>query len=79
MAEALADADLDEPIKSFTSFTFSVIETGQMHLMASAFAFGQEEVIPDMFLEIINRADTNNARYDRLVHYLKRHIEPRWG
>ena len=75
VANALADLDIPAPIKSFTSFTFSVIETGQMHLIASAFAFGREEVIPDMFLEILNGADADNVRYDRLVHYLKRHIE----
>ena len=75
VVDALADSDIGAPIKSFTAFTFSVIETGQMHLIASAFAFGREEVIPDMFLEILKTADVDNVRYDRLVHYLKRHIE----
>ena len=75
VADALADSDIAAPIKSFTAFTFSVIATGKIHLIASAFAFGREEVIPEMFLEILKRADADNVRYDRLVHYLKRHIE----
>ena len=73
--EALTDADLNEPIRSFVAFTFSVIETRKMHLIASAFTFGREEVIPDMFLEILKHSDADNVRYDKLVYYLKRHVE----
>lgn len=73
--KALTDADLNEPIRSFVAFTFSVIETRKMHLIASAFTFGREEVIPDMFLEILKHSDADNVRYDKLVYYLKRHVE----
>ena len=61
-------------VKEFLTFTFEVISGGKAHEIASAFTFGREDVIPDMFLAIINRSE-NQHRFPKLDYYLKRHIE----
>ena len=43
--------------------------------MAAAFTFGREDVIPDMFFQIINQSKTNQDTYSKLTYYLNRHIE----
>ncbi len=61
-------------IKDFVNFTFQVIESGETHRIASAFTYGREDVIPDMFLEIINGKEHPGAS-TKLEYYLRRHIE----
>ena len=64
-------------IKAFLDFTFSVISEGKPHCIAAAFTFGREDVIPDMFLEIIQQSKTGpgSGPYSKLLYYLNRHIE----
>jgi hypothetical protein len=66
-----------EPItQNFLNFTFETIDGGKAHEIAAAFAFGREELIPDMFLGIIEKAEMNEAvSYSKLTYYLQRHIE----
>ncbi|XMO87276.1 DUF3050 domain-containing protein [Algibacter sp. AS12] len=59
----------------FISFTFSIIASNEAHKIASAFTFGREDLIPNMFFQIINQSQTNKNSYSKLTYYLKRHIE----
>ena len=72
----LKNSDLPKEIKSFLNFTFKTIQGGKAHEIAAAFTFGREEVIPDMFLEIIQNTEKNqNVHLKKINFYLQRHIE----
>ncbi|WP_316789008.1 DUF3050 domain-containing protein [Pedobacter frigoris] len=62
--------------QSFVDFTFETIYSNQAHLQASTFTFGREDLIPNMFLTIVN--DLNQKFPDQISlfkYYLDRHIE----
>lgn len=61
-------------VKEFIEFTFEIIATSQPHLIAAVFTFGREDLIPDMFMEIVQETK-DEAAYSKLVYYLNRHIE----
>ena len=67
--------NLSENIAEFINFTFSIIESNKPHEIASAFTFGREDIIPDMFLSIIKENGAQQETTRKLKYYLDRHIE----
>ncbi|MEP5255572.1 MAG: DUF3050 domain-containing protein [Winogradskyella arenosi] len=75
VAQASQITALPEATATFVNYTFQVIATQASHKIAAAFTFGREDVIPDMFFQIINQSKTSDNTYSKLTYYLKRHIE----
>lgn len=73
---ALDFVGIDVSVKCFVRNTFSIINSGKTHAIAAAFTFGREDLIPDMFRNLI--ADLNKrfpGKLDTFIYYLDRHVQ----
>lgn len=73
--EALKNEIIPRSVANFVHFTMELALKGQTHEVASAFFYGREDLIPDMFESLIHSLHKEGTQYDRLNYYLKRHIE----
>lgn len=71
---ALGEASVPAPAAEFVSTTWSLALRAPIHCQAAAFAFGREDLIPEMFERVIAVRDEGHA-LDTFVDYLARHIE----
>jgi hypothetical protein len=65
---------VNDGVDAFLNTTFDVIDSNETHKIASAFTFGREDLIPDMFTAIVDEYNTEN-NLNKFVYYLERHIE----
>lgn len=73
---ALAAAQAPAAVQEFVQHTFAVIAGGQPHAVAAAFTFGREDVIPDMFRNLVRDLGVRfPGQLDTFIYYLNRHIE----
>ncbi len=73
---ALTEADLPESVRAFVEHTFTVATTGEVHEVAAAFTYGREDLIPDLFGELVAQLESEFPdRMATLRYYLDRHIE----
>ena len=73
---ALAQSAIPAPAQAFLRSTFQVIATGELHLIAAAFTFGREDLIPDLFTDFLRDQDAQlSGRLSLFRWYLDRHIE----
>lgn len=71
-----SDTDvLPDYVKAFLAFTFGTISSNKTHVIAAVFTFGREDLIPDMFIEMVKNLAPNEGQLDHLIYYLERHIE----
>lgn len=74
--EALNEVDINPETRNFVNFTFSILQTNSIHQIASVFTFGREDLIPEMFIEILKEMQAKGqANISKLLYYLERHIE----
>lgn len=62
--------------QQFVNFTFTRIQEGKSHVLAAIFTFGREDLIPGMFMSLVN--DIHKSFPDtvsKFKYYLERHIE----
>jgi hypothetical protein len=73
---AYSSSETPKEAIDFVDFTFKVIESGKDYLQSAVFTFGREDLIPGMFISIINEMhkkfpdDISIFKY-----YIERHIE----
>ena len=74
--ETLQLVDVNQETRDFVNFTFSVIQSKSIHRIASVFTFGREDLIPDMFIQILREMKSKGqTNISKLLYYLERHIE----
>jgi pyrroloquinoline quinone (PQQ) biosynthesis protein C len=71
---ALVEASVPAPAAAFVALTWDIIATAPVHCQAAAFAFGREDLIPDMFQQVVT-VNESVGGLDTFVDYLARHIE----
>lgn len=59
----------------FMRKTFSFIGTGEAHIIAGAFCFGRETIIPQMFIKLAEQLSISKIDCPKFHYYLQRHIE----
>jgi hypothetical protein len=60
---------------SFMRKTFNFINSGEPHIIAAAFCFGRETIIPRMFTRLAQQLDITKADCPKFHYYLERHIQ----
>lgn len=58
----------------FMQQTFDFIDSGEPHVIAAAFCFGRETVIPQMFTSLANSLNITKLECPKFHYYLERHI-----
>lgn len=76
VSRALVAAGAPEEARVFVESTFSAIGQQKPHIVAAAFTFGREDVIPDMFRSIVRDLNQRFAgQLGKFLYYLERHID----
>lgn len=74
--EAINGSPIHPNIKLFLNFTFDVAFHAPTHVKAAVFTFGREDLIPDMFLEILKTVYRDYPeKVSIFKYYIERHIE----
>jgi len=64
-----------EAVRKFLDFTFDTIFSGEVSRIAAVFTFGREDLIPDLFLPIVQKLSKEKPGFETFRYYLERHIE----
>ncbi|MEH2708487.1 DUF3050 domain-containing protein [Bradyrhizobium elkanii] len=75
VGEAISSCGAPVGARAFVDKTFELIASGKTHVIASAFTFGREEPIPDMFRTLVGSLQKQHGdRLKTFITYLDRHI-----
>lgn len=74
VAPALKRAGVPAPSTEFVTTTWEFIEHAPVHCQAAAFAFGREDLIPEMFDQVA-ALNSGSGQLSHFVDYLRRHIQ----
>jgi hypothetical protein len=73
---ALTESHVPPAVTAFVSNTLELATTGATHEIAAGFALGREDVIPAMFVQLLEQlASRDPVGFGRLHYYLSRHVE----
>lgn len=69
-------AGTPQAAQDFVNFTFETILSGKTHLQSATFTYGREDLIPSMFLAMVEDIDKfDQGKISIFKYYLERHIE----
>lgn len=74
VGEAAKKAGIPQASADFMAVTWQIIDEAPVHCQAAAFAFGREDLIPEMFEQVVRIPD-EEGRLSVFKDYLARHIE----
>jgi len=72
--QAISDVNVPARAAEFVRLTWNFIQNAPVHAQAAAFAFGREDLIPDMFQQVVG-VNESVGGLDTFVDYLARHIQ----
>jgi hypothetical protein len=72
--DAVREAGVPQGAADFVRTTWEIIDGAPVHCKAAAFAFGREDLIPEMFAQVVKIPDPE-GRLTLFKDYLVRHIE----
>lgn len=72
---AMENMSVPAPSLRFMTRTFEFLDTGEPHVVAAAFCFGRENIIPHMFQRIADQLDISRVTAPKFHYYLERHIQ----
>lgn len=75
LSENINGIDIPQESLEFVRSTFDCLSTNKISNIAAIFTYGRENTIPDMFIKILNKIDSNNLSFSNLRLYINRHIE----
>lgn len=68
--------DASDATRTFVETTFRIIYSGNLAATAAAFTFGREDIIPDIFRNLVRDLNTQRAgEFSKFIWYLERHIQ----
>lgn len=76
VSPAMQTANVPIAAQRFVEQTFAVIETGDLCAIAATFLYGREDLLPDLFQQIVDQLNSDTGgELDEFQYYLHRHIE----
>jgi hypothetical protein len=73
---AFRTGEIPTAAQEFVEFTFQMIRQNKPHVLSAIFTFGREDLIPGMFLSIIQEIHKNFPQeFSVFKYYIERHIE----
>lgn len=74
--EAVRGSHAPDEAKGFVRDTFHILSESKLHIIAAAFTFGREDLIPEMFKGFVRDLNRDLAgQLETFIWYLERHIK----
>lgn len=74
--EVIEASILPAGVNDFLHNTFDAILDQPLHCQVALFAYSREDMIPDMFIKLVEHLkDTDTGKWQKFHYYLNRHIE----
>jgi hypothetical protein len=74
--DCIEAVDMPLQVKQFLQYTFEIAMHAPLHIKAAVFTFGREDLIPDMFTEILHKIYAEHPdKVSIFKYYIERHIE----